>query len=85
MSDIKDDKIKDKQIVVTTIKGQLADALEKGKRVQIYAAGTYKGIGGKVVGLNHGMVTLQSETEEGEEYTTTLKIADIKRVSIFGK
>lgn len=75
----------EKKAMLTTIKGQLSDALEKNKRVQIYASGTYKGIGGLVIGLNHGMVTLKSETEEGEEYVTTLKIADIKRVSIFGK
>ena len=79
------DNNNEKKAMITTIKGQLAYALEHNKRVQIYAAGTYKGIGGIVIGLNHGMVTLKSETEEGDEYTTTLKIADIKRVSIFGK
>lgn len=66
-----------------TIRSQLQTAFEAGRRVSIFASGTYKGVSGKIAGIHHGSITLSSETEDGERYSTTMRIVDIKRVSVY--
>ena len=66
-----------------TIRSQLQQAFGKKKRVNIFASGTYKGVSGYIAGIQHGSITLACETEDGEKYTTTMRIVDIKRVSVY--
>lgn len=77
------EKQKEKMEAALTIRAQLQRAFVEGKRVNIFAAGTYKGVSGRIKGIEHGSITLASETEDGEKYTTTMRIVDIKRVSVF--
>lgn len=79
----KTDKQIQKEEAALTIRSQLQRAFKEGKKVNIFASGTYKGVGGFITGIQHGSITLSSETEDGEKYTTTLRIVDIKRVSVF--
>lgn len=78
-----DDKQKEKKEAALTIRSQLLKAYKNGKRVNIFASGTYKGVSGFIAGIEHGSITLDCETEDGEKYTTTMRMVDIKRVSVF--
>ena len=77
------EKQQEKMEAALTIRSQLQQAFDKKKRVNIFASGTYKGVSGYIAGIQHGSITLASETEDGEKYTTTMRIVDIKRVSVF--
>ena len=77
------DKREEKQEAALTIRSQLQKAFKDGKKVNIFASGTYKGVSGYISGIQHGSITLSSETEDGERYSTTMRIIDIKRVSVF--
>ena len=66
-----------------TIRSELYEAFKGGKRVNIFASGTYKGISGTILGMKNGSITLESETEDGEKYRTVLRVVDVKRVSVF--
>ena len=66
-----------------SIRGQLQEAYKRGLAVSIFATGTYKGVSGDIVSLQHGSVTLRAITEDGKQMTTTLRLMDIKRVSVF--
>lgn len=83
MTDKISEKQQEKMEAALTIRSQLQLAFDKHKRVSIFATGTYKGVTGRIVGMQHGSITLSSETEDGERYTTTLRVVDIKRVSVF--
>ena len=61
----------------------LVDALNSGKTVSILVDGTYKGVSGFVSGIQHGTLSLSCLTEDGQKYTVTMRIPDIKRVSVF--
>jgi len=74
---------KERAEAALTIRSQLQKAYQEKKRVNIFASGTYKGVSGYIMGIQHGSITLSSETEDGEKYTTTMRIIDIKRVSVF--
>lgn len=76
-------KQKEKKEAASTIRSQLARANREGKKVNIFASGTYKGVTGFIDSIEHGSITLRCETEDGERYTTTMRIIDIKRVSVF--
>ena len=77
------EKQQEKMEAALTIRSQLQQAFDKKKRVNIFASGTYKGVSGYIAGIQHGSITLASETEDGEKYTTTMRIVDIKRVSVY--
>ena len=77
------EKQQEKIEAALTIRSQLQQAFDKKKRVNIFASGTYKGVSGYIAGIQHGSITLASETEDGEKYTTTMRIVDIKRVSVY--
>lgn len=77
------DTRKEKEEYALTIRSQIERAFQDGKMINIFASGTYKGVTGKVVGFRHGSLTLSCETEDGQKYTTTMRVVDIKRVSVF--
>ena len=77
------EKQKEKEEVMFSIRGQLTQAMKHRWKVQIYASGTYKGVGGLITQISHGSITLSGETEDGVKMTTTMRISDIKRVSIY--
>ena len=83
MTDAVNAKQQEKIEAALTIRSQLAKAQKDGKRVDLFASGTYKGVSGYIAGIQHGSITLASETEDGEKYTTTMRIIDIKRVSVY--
>ena len=78
-----EDKKTEKLEAALTIRAQLSRAKENDKLVNIFASGTYKGVTGKILGIEHGSITLSCETEDGQKYSTTMRIVDIKRVSVF--
>jgi hypothetical protein len=77
------EKQKEKEEAIFSIRGQLEHAKKEGYKVSIYASGTYKGVGGTITQISHGSVTLRGETEDGIKMTTTMRIQDIKRISVF--
>lgn len=77
------EKQKEKMEAALTIRSQLARAQKDRKKVNLFASGTYKGVSGYISGIQNGSITLASETEDGEKYSTTMRIIDIKRVSVY--
>lgn len=57
----------------------LKEAMVNHRTVHIFSTGTYKGISGKVVGINMGYVDVQ-ETDGVEK----IKLGDIKRLKVMG-
>lgn len=77
------DKDISKEEVLISIRAQLHRAYKEKKMVNIFASGTYKGVSGFVSGIQHGTLSLSCMTEDGQKYTVTMRIPDIKRVSVF--
>ena len=77
------DKDISKEEVLISIRAQLHRAYKEKKMVNIFASGTYKGVSGFVSGIQHGTLSLSCLTEDGQKYTVTMRIPDIKRVSVF--
>ena len=77
--------IENEKDITLTIRSQLSHAQKNHLKVNVFATGTFKGINGYISAMQHGSLTIRSETEDGEVYQTTLRILDIKRVSVFEK
>ena len=74
----------EKSEVTYSIRDGLYEAMKAHKKVQIYSAGTYRGIAGYIVGISHGMVNLEGETEDGISVKHYIRISDVKRLSVYG-
>ena len=67
-----------------SIRDGLYEAMKSHTKVQIYSAGTYRGIAGFVTGISHGMINLEGETEDGIQVKHYIRISDVKRLSVYG-
>ena len=67
-----------------SIRDGLYEALKSHTKVQIYSAGTYRGIAGRVTSISHGMINLEGETEDGVPVKHYIRISDVKRLSVYG-
>ena len=67
-----------------SIRDGLYEALKSHTKVQIYSAGTYRGIAGFVTGISHGIINLEGETEDGVQVKHYIRISDVKRLSVYG-
>ena len=76
------DKVKEE---THSIRDGLYDAMKSHTKVQIYSAGTYRGIAGYVTGISHGMINLEGETEDGIRVKHYIRISDVKRLSVYGE
>ena len=74
---------KEREEVGSSIRQAMYGAMKSGKRVQVYATGTFKGIAGRVMKIERGGCILVGETEEGTKVTHHLRLSDIKRVSVY--
>ena len=75
------DKVKDE---THSIRDGLYEAMKSRTKVQIYSAGTYRGIAGRVTSISHGMINLEGETEDGVPVKHYIRISDVKRLSVYG-
>lgn len=67
-----------------SIRDGLYEAMKSHTKVQIYSAGTYRGIAGRVTSIAHGTVNLEGETEDGIPVKHYIRISDVKRLSVYG-
>ena len=57
---------------------RLKKAMQEGRRVEVYAKGTYKGVSGFVVNISHGIVDIETSTA-----IASIMLSDIRRISVF--
>ena len=75
------DKVKEE---THSIRDGLYEAMKSHTKVQIYSAGTYRVIAGRVTSISHGMINLEGETEDGVPVKHYIRIRDVKRLSVYG-
>lgn len=68
---------------LASIRKELQRAFQGKKMITVQSQGTYKGITGLVVYYGHGSIKIQSDTEDGTKVNTTLRVVDIRRVSVY--
>ena len=68
---------------LSSIRKELQRAYKEKKMVTVQSQGTYKGITGTVSYYGHGSIKIQSETEDGTKMSTTLRVVDVRRVSVY--
>ena len=68
---------------LASIRKELQRAFTNKKTVTVKSQGTYKGITGLVVYYGHGSIKIQADTEDGTRVNTTLRVVDIRRVSVY--
>jgi hypothetical protein len=68
---------------ISSIRNELKRAFKDKLLVQVQAGGTYKGITGTVAYYGHGTLRILGESEDGLKVSHTLRITDIKRVTVY--
>ncbi len=57
---------------------KLQKAKKEHKRVEVYSKGTYKGVQGIVIAIEHGIIDLKTATG-----ITSIMLTDVRRISVF--